>query len=314
MSLPATTTSQTLPAEPLVRPPESLWQKTLRAFFRQRAAVIGLTIITLLALTALFAPMIAPYEPNKVLIGVEQVQRRDTPCIHLFGCSAEEPQHLMGIDGNVRDEFSRIIYGAQISFTVGFLTVSFAILVGTVLGAIAGYTGGRTDNIIMRVLDVLLAFPSLLLSIAIVSVLGPGLINAMLAIAIVSIPSYARVMRASVLAARQEDYVQAARVLGVSPARILFRHIMPNAITPLIVQGTLGIGTAILETAALSFLGLGAQPPTPEWGAMLSAERNQVFSAPHLVFFPGLAIMINVLGFNLLGDGLRDALDPRLRK
>jgi ABC-type dipeptide/oligopeptide/nickel transport system permease subunit len=314
MSLPATTTSQTLPAEPLVRPPESLWQKTLRAFFRQRAAVIGLTIITLLALTALFAPVIAPYDPNKVLIGVEQVQRRDTPCIHLFGCSAEEPQHLMGIDGNVRDEFSRIIYGAQISFTVGFLTVSFAILVGTVLGAIAGYTGGRTDNIIMRVLDVLLAFPSLLLAIAIVSVLGPGLINAMLAIAIVSIPSYARVMRASVLAARQEDYVQAARVLGVSPARILFRHIMPNAITPLIVQGTLGIGTAILETAALSFLGLGAQPPTPEWGAMLSAERNQVFSAPHLVFFPGLAIMINVLGFNLLGDGLRDALDPRLRK
>jgi ABC-type dipeptide/oligopeptide/nickel transport system permease subunit len=314
MSLPATTTSQTLSAEPLVRPPESLWQKTLRAFFRQRAAVIGLTIITLLALTALFAPVIAPYDPNRVLIGVEQVQRRDTPCIHLFGCSAEEPQHLMGIDGNVRDEFSRIIYGAQISFTVGFLTVSFAILIGTVLGAIAGYTGGRTDNIIMRVLDVLLAFPSLLLAIAIVSVLGPGLINAMLAIAIVSIPSYARVMRASVLAARQEDYVQAARVLGVSPTRILFRHIMPNAITPLIVQGTLGIGTAILETAALSFLGLGAQPPTPEWGAMLSAERNQVFSAPHLVFFPGLAIMINVLGFNLLGDGLRDALDPRLRK
>ncbi len=249
-----------------------------------------------------------------MLIGVEQVQRRDSPCIHLLGCSAERPQHIMGTDGNVRDEFSRIIYGAQISFTIGFLTVGFAIIVGVVLGAIAGYTGGRTDNIIMRILDVLLAFPSLLLAIAIVSVLGPGLINAMLAIAIVSIPAYARVMRASVLAARQEDYVQAARVLGVSPFNILFRHIMPNAITPLIVQGTLGIGTAILETAALSFLGLGAQPPTAEWGAMLSAERNQVFNAPHLVFFPGLAIMINVLGFNLLGDGLRDALDPRLRK
>lgn len=146
------------------------------------------------------------------------------------------------------------------------------------------------------------------------SVLGPGLINAMLAIAIVSIPAYARVMRASVLAAKQEEYVQAARVVGVSPATILFRHIMPNAISPLIVQGTLGIGTAILETAALSFLGLGAQPPTPEWGSMLSAERNQVFSAPYLVFFPGLAIMVNVLGFNLLGDGLRDALDPRLRR
>jgi ABC-type dipeptide/oligopeptide/nickel transport system permease subunit len=309
-----TTTTQVLPADPFVRAPESLWQQAWHAFLRQRAAVLGLAVITLLALTAIFAPLIAPYQPNQVLIGIEQVQRRDPPCIHLLGCPAEEPQHLMGIDGNVRDEFSRIIYGTRVSFTIGFLTVGFAILVGTFLGAIAGYAGGRSDNIIMRVLDVLLAFPSLLLSIAIVSVLGPGLINAMLAIAIVSIPAYARVIRASVLAARQEDYVQAARVLGISPGQILFRHIMPNAVTPLIVQGTLGIGTAILETAALSFLGLGAQPPTAEWGAMLSAERNQVFSAPHLVFFPGLAIMINVLGFNLLGDGLRDALDPRLRK
>jgi peptide/nickel transport system permease protein len=234
--------------------------------------------------------------------------------VHALGCAAEQPQHVMGIDGNVRDELSRIIYGARVSLSVGLLTVGFAIVVGVLLGAIAGYAAGRVDDIIMRVLDVLLAFPSLLLAIAIVSVLGPGLINAMLAIAIVSIPAYARVMRASVLAAKQEDYVQAARVIGVSPASILFKHIMPNAISPLIVQGTLGIGTAILETAALSFLGLGAQPPTPEWGSMLSAERNQVFSAPHLVFFPGLAIMINVLGFNLLGDGLRDALDPRLRK
>ncbi|MFL5807075.1 MAG: ABC transporter permease [Roseiflexaceae bacterium] len=309
-----TTTTQTLSPDILVRAPENLWQQALRAFFRQRAATIGLVIITLLALTAIFAQVIAPYDPIQVLIGVEQVQRRDPPCIHLLSCPAAKPQHIMGIDGNVRDEFSRIIYGARISFTVGFLTVGFAILVGTVLGAIAGYTGGRSDNIIMRVLDVLLAFPSLLLAIAIVSVLGPGLINAMLAIAIVSIPAYARVMRASVLAAKQEDYVQAARVLGISPGRILFRHIMPNAITPLIVQGTLGIGTAILETAALSFLGLGAQPPTAEWGSMLSAERNQVFTAPHLVFLPGLAIMLNVLGFNLLGDGLRDALDPRLRK
>jgi peptide/nickel transport system permease protein len=309
-----TTTTQTLSADAFVRPPESLWRQAQHAFFRQRAAVIGLVIIVLLALTAIFAPLIAPYDPNQVLIGVEDVQRRAPPCIHLLGCPAAQPQHLMGIDGNVRDEFSRIVYGTRVSFTIGFLTVGFAILVGVILGAIAGYAGGGTDNIIMRVLDVLLAFPSLLLAIAIVSVLGPGLINAMLAIAIVSIPAYARVMRASVLAAKQEDYVVAARVLGVSPIWILFRHIMPNAITPLIVQGTLGIGTAILETAALSFLGLGAQPPTAEWGSMLSAERNQVFSAPHLVFFPGLAIMINVLGFNLLGDGLRDALDPRLRK
>jgi peptide/nickel transport system permease protein len=298
----------------IARPPEGLWRQAIRAFFRQRSAVIGLVILCLLLILAIFAPIIAPYDPVQVLIGVEDVQKREPPCVHVLGCAAERPQHIMGIDGNVRDEWSRVLYGARVSLYVGFVTVGFAILAGIILGAIAGYVGGRPDDLIMRTLDILLAFPSFLLAIAIVSVLGPGLINAMLAIAIVSIPAYARVMRASVLAAKQEEYVQAARVLGVSPATILFKHIMPNAISPLIVQGTLGIGTAILETAALSFLGLGAQPPTPEWGSMLSAERNQVFSAPFLVFFPGLAIMINVLGFNLLGDGLRDALDPRLRK
>jgi peptide/nickel transport system permease protein len=161
--------------------------------------------------------------------------------------------------------------------------------------------------------DVLLAFPFLLLAIAIVAVLGPGLINAMMAIAIINIPAFARVIRSSVLSIKEEEYVAAARSIGASPMRILFLHILPNSISPMIVQGTLGIGTAILETAALSFIGMGAQPPQPEWGAMLASERNQVFSAPHLVFFPGLAIMITVLGFNLLGDGLRDALDPRLR-
>ncbi len=303
-----------MPAGTVTRVPESLWQQTWRAFLRQRAAVIGLTIIILLMLIAIFAPLLTSYDPEQVLIGVEKVQKRSGPCIHLLGCPADQPQHIMGVDGNVRDVWSRVIYGARVSLSVGLLTVGSAIVIGVLLGAVAGYAGGRLDDLIMRVLDVVLAFPSLLLSIAIVSVLGPGLLNAMLAIAIVSIPAYARVMRASVLAAKQEDYVVAARVVGVHPAAILARHIMPNAITPLIVQGTLGIGTAILETAALSFLGLGAQPPTPEWGSMLSAERNQVFSAPHLVFFPGLAIMINVLGFNLLGDGLRDALDPRLRQ
>ena len=312
----ATTTSTpaALPAEAFIRPPESLWQQTWRAFTHQRSAMLGLAIIIVLVLVAICAPLIAPYDPIQVLIGVEDVQKREPPCIHVLGCSAEKPQHLMGIDGNVRDEWSRLLYGARISLSVGFLTVGFAIIAGVVLGAVAGYVGGRIDNLIMRILDVFLAFPSLLLSIAIVSVLGPGLTNAMLAIAIVSIPAYARVMRASVLSAKQEEYVVASRVVGVRPIAILFQHIMPNAISPLIVQGTLGIGTAILETAALSFLGLGAQPPTPEWGSMLSAERNQVFTAPHLVFFPGMAIMINVLGFNLLGDGLRDALDPRLRR
>lgn len=308
------TTSEVISVETFSRPPDSLSRQVLQAFVRQRSALIGITIISLLFCVAIFAPLIAPYDPVQVLIGVEQVQKRAAPCIHLLGCPAEQPQHIMGVDGNVRDEWSRVIFGTRVSLYIGFITVGFGIVVGIFLGAIAGYAGGRLEDLIMRTLDVVLAFPSLLLAIAIVSVLGPGLINAMLAIAIVSIPAYARVMRASVLAAKQEEYVLAARVVGANPVRILFRHIMPNAISPLIVQGTLGIGTAILETAALSFLGLGAQPPTAEWGSMLSAERNQVFSAPHLVFFPGLAIMINVLGFNLLGDGLRDALDPRLRK
>ncbi len=175
----------------------------------------------------------------------------------------------------------------------------------------AGYPAGWTDNIIMRFMDVLLAFPSLLLAIAIVTVLGPGLINALLAVAIVSIPVYARVVRASVLCIKEMEFIAASRALGASPGRILFTRILPNSLTPLIVQGTLGIATAILEAAALSFLGLGAQPPTPEWGLMLGEERNSVFNAPHLVFFPGIAIMLTVLAFNLLGDGLRDALDPR---
>lgn len=297
-----------------VRQPQSLWRQTLHRFFRQRAAILGLFIIGSLILVAVLAPLIAPYDPVQVLIGVEDVGKREAPCIHLLGCASDQPQHIMGIDGNFRDEFSRVVFGTRISLRVGFVTVGVAILVGTALGAVAGYSGGWVEDIIMRILDVQLAFPSLLLAIAIVSVLGPGLINAMLAIAIVTIPAYARVIRASVLSVKEEEYITASRSIGVRPIQILFRHIMPNAISPLIVQGTLGIGTAILDAAALSFLGLGAQPPTPEWGAMLSGERNQVFSAPHLVFFPGLAIMITVLGFNLLGDGLRDALDPRLKE
>jgi ABC-type dipeptide/oligopeptide/nickel transport system permease subunit len=291
----------------------SLWRLTLRRIMRQRSAIIGMVILGLLLLIAIFADVIAPYSPYQVLIGVENVDKRQAPCVHLFGCPADQPEHIMGTDGNVRDEFSRIIHGTRISLFVGFSTVGVAIIIGTLLGAIAGYTGGWLDNLIMRFLDVLLAFPSLLLAITIVSVLGKGLQNALLAIAIVSIPSYARVVRASVLSVKENEYVAASKALGGNHSHILFGRILPNAIAPLIVRGTLGIGTAILDAAALSFIGLGAQPPLAEWGQMLGSERNQLFTAPHLVFYPGIAIMLTVLSFNLLGDGLRDAIDPRLR-
>jgi ABC-type dipeptide/oligopeptide/nickel transport system permease subunit len=290
----------------------SLWQITWRRLFKRKSAVVGMVILGVLVLIALTAQLLAPYDPYQVLIGVEPVKQRQAPCIHLLGCPSDQPQHIAGIDGNVRDQFSRLLYGTRLSLMIGLSTVSFAIVIGTILGALAGYFGGWVDTVIMRVMDVLLAFPSLLLAIAIVTVLGPGLINALLAIGIVSIPAYARVVRSSVISVREMDFVSATRALGGNSYEILFKRILPNALTPLIVQGTLGIASAILDAAALSFLGLGAQPPTPEWGSMLGAERNQVFTAPHLVFYPGLAIMLTVLSFNLLGDGLRDALDPRL--
>ncbi|HSK66552.1 MAG TPA: ABC transporter permease [Anaerolineales bacterium] len=301
-----------LDPEALDSRPITLWGLVRRRFFRRKSALVGLGILGLLVLTAIFAPVIAPYEPEQVLIGVEAVRKRQAPCIHFLGCPADQPQHLMGMDGNVRDQFSRVVYGSRFSLIIGFTTVTFAILVGATLGGLAGFLGGWLDDVVMRLMDVLLAFPSLLLAIAIVAVLGPGLINALLAIGIVSIPAYARVVRASVLVVKEMDYVAASKALGAAPLRLLSDRILPNALTPLIVQGTLGIASAILDAAALSFLGLGAQPPTPEWGSMLGSERNQVFTAPHLVFYPGLAIMLTVLAFNLLGDGLRDALDPRL--
>jgi ABC-type dipeptide/oligopeptide/nickel transport system permease subunit len=291
----------------------SLWRLTLRRLFRQRSAQVGLLVLSLLFIVAIFAPIVAPYDPTEVLIGKEDVKKRQAPCIHLLGCPEDQPQHIMGTDGNVRDMFSRIVYGTRVSLQIGISIVLFAATIGTVLGAIAGFLGGSTDNIIMRILDVVLAFPSLLLAIAIVFVMNDrSLFNAMLAVAIVSIPAYARVVRSSVISLREADYVEASRALGASNLEILSRRILPNALPPLIILATLGIATAILDTAALSFLGLGAQEPTAEWGTMLGRERNQLFSAPHLVFLPGIAISITVLAFNLLGDGLRDALDPRL--
>ena len=287
------------------------FENTMRRLFRHRSAQVGMSILGFLMILAIFAPALAPYDPIKPL---RDVKRRAAPCIHLLGCPADQPQHFFGIDGNQRDLLSRIIYGSRLSLQIGVATVTFAIVIGVMLGAVAGYVGGWTDNITMRIMDVLLAFPSLLLSIAIVAVLGPGLINALLAIAFVSIPVYARIVRASVLQVKEQDFVSASRALGSSPLGILISHVLPNALTPIIVQATLGIASAILDAAALSFLGLGAAPPTPEWGLMLGEERNSVFNAPHLVLLPGIAIMLTVLAFNLLGDGLRDALDPRLRK
>lgn len=290
----------------------SLGALTIRRLFQQRNAIVGMTILIILILIAIFAAQIAPYDPVLVLIGIEEVGKRESPCIHLLGCPEDQSQHIMGIDGNFRDQFSRVIYGTRISLFIGFSTIGLAVLVGSLIGAVSGYLGGWPDNVIMRFMDVILAFPSFLLAIAIITVLGRGLQNALYAIAVVNVPVFARLMRASVLSLKEQEFVSASRALGASPFRLLFNRILPNAAPTLIVQATLSIAAAILEAAALSFLGLGAQPPTPEWGTMLGSERNQVFTAPHLVFYPGIAIMITVLAFNLLGDGIRDALDPRL--
>lgn len=295
-------------------PERSRLSSVIRTLMRNRSANVGMVILALLTFIAIFAPVLRTHDPEKPLIGLEDVSKRAAPCIHALGCPQDQPQHYFGTDGNVRDVYSRVLYGARLSLVIGFSTVTFAILVGTLLGLVSGYSGGWVDNVIMRIMDVLLAFPSLMLAIAIVTVLGPGLINALIAIGIVSIPTYARVTRASVLVLKEMDFVTAARALGAEDAVVVLRHVLPNSLTPLIVQGTLGIATAILEAAALSFLGLGAQHPTPEWGLMVGQEYKNVLNAPHLTFFPGIALMLVVLSFNLLGDGLRDALDPRLAK
>ncbi len=297
--------------------PTSLGRDTLANILRQRSAVAGLIILGALVLIALFAEVVATHHPEVSMLDTPEaglVRRGEPPCIHALGCAADKPQHLMGLDSNLRDEFSRVVHGSRISLQVGFVTVGLAIIIGLVLGAVSGFAGGWLDNVIMRLLDVVLAFPTFILAIAIVTVLGSGLIQAQLAIATVSIPVYARVMRASVLSAREADFVTASRALGESSFGILTRRILPNSLTPLIVAGTLGIGGAIVEVAALSFLGLGAQQPQAEWGSMIGFDYNLFFSAPHLIFFPGFAITLTVLGFNLLGDGLRDALDPRLNR
>ncbi|MFL5751637.1 MAG: ABC transporter permease [Chloroflexota bacterium] len=295
--------------------PASLWRDTLGSVLRQRSAIVGLVLLTFLIVVAAFAPVIATHDPQQSLLGVEEgVVKRSAPCIHALGCAADKPEHIFGTDGNFRDLYSRVVYGARTSLTVGVAAVTFAIVIGTLIGAIAGYVGGSSDNILMRLMDVLLAFPALLLAIAIVTAAGRSLVNALIAIGIVSIPVYARIVRSSVITTREADFVTASKALGESSIGILFRRIMPNSITPLIVAATLGIGGAVLEIAALAFIGVTGDVSNPEWGSIIGLEKDQIFRAPHVILIPGLAITITVLAFNLLGDGLRDALDPRLNR
>lgn len=263
------------------------------------SAITGLGLICFLVLIALIGPWIAPADP---LI--------PSPLIRLQGPSID---HLFGTDSLGRDILSRVIYGTRISLMIGVISVGISIIPGTILGLCAGYFGKRVDSVIMRCMDMLLAFPAILLAIFITAILEPSLTNTMVAVGIVYIPHYARIVRASVLSLKGQLFVQAIEHLGGSHRRIIFRHILPNCLPPIIVYATLGMGTAVLQAAALGFLGLGAQPPSPEWGAMLSEGRQYIQLAPHVAAFPGAAILVLVLGFNLFGDGLRDVLDPSLR-
>ncbi len=273
-------------------------QHTLRKLLRHRSATIGATIIIFFLVVAIFAPLIATHDPRQANI-IERLQ----------GGSAS---HYLGTDKVGRDIFSRIVYGTRISLKVGLVAMTFSVGFGTLFGAIAGYYGGKLDNVIMRVMDIMLAMPSILLAMVIVTILGQSLTNAIIAVSIVYIPQYARILRAAVLKVRELDYVTASKVIGASDSRILFTTVLPNCLAPLIVQATLGIGAAILDAAGLSFLGLGAEIGEPEWGAMLNENRDLIRRAPLAVTAPGIAIFLIVLGFNLLGDALRDALDPQI--
>ncbi|MBM0067999.1 ABC transporter permease [Alkalicoccobacillus gibsonii] len=284
-------------------PVENPRVKSMKSFFkrlaRNKPAMVGAFLIVFLMIVALIGPYFTTLEPNAQDYSVK-----------LEGPSAD---HWLGTDHHGRDIFTRIIHGMSLTFYVGFSSVALGSIVGTIFGVISGYYGGRLDTLIMRITDVLLAFPGILLALAIVSVLGPSMNNVIIAVALFSVPVFARIARGSALTVRKLEYVDAVKALGASDFRIIFKHILPNITSPLIVQATLSIATAILTAAGLSFLGLGAQPPTPEWGAMLADGRNYMYDAGHVALFPGLAIVLVVLAFNIFGDGLRDALDPKLR-
>ncbi|MDI7250293.1 MAG: ABC transporter permease [Bacillota bacterium] len=276
------------------------WKNPVWLRFRARPrAVFGLVIVLAYLLAAVFAPWVAPFDP------VDQDLS--------LALKGPRPGYWLGNDEYGRDVLSRIIYGARLSFLIGTAAVAIALVGGGLLGVVAGYRGGWADNLIMRCMDVMLAFPSFLLALAIVSILGPGIVNLIVAIGVFSIPTFARVARGAVLSVVHLDYVEAARSSGAGDWRIIWRYVIPNSMAPLIVLSTMRMATAIITASGLSFLGLGAQPPTPEWGAMLSTGREYLRAAPHVATVPGLAIMFLVLGFNLFGDGLRDALDPRLK-
>ena len=282
------------------KPAESSGRQTARRLLRNFAFTFGLVLTVLLVGVALAAPLLAPYDAN-----VQDTARRLEPPSH---------QHLLGMDDLGRDVLSRIIYGARVSLRVGFSVVFLASLVGITLGAISGYFGGIIDTLVMRLTDILLAFPGILLAIAMVAVLGPNLNNVIIALATIGWVGYARLVRGQVLKVREMEYVTAAKALGARSPRVILLHVLPNVINPVIVMATLGLAGAILSEAALSFLGLGVQPPTPSWGAMLTSGRRYLGLANHLAIFPGAAIMLAVMGLNFLGDGLIDALDPKYRK
>ncbi|ALC91778.1 peptide ABC transporter permease [Bacillus sp. FJAT-18017] len=275
------------------------WKEAWQSFYKNKLAIIGLSIVVFFIIIAVLAPVISPYSFKDQVLA-ERMQ-------------APSSKHWFGTDDFGRDIFSRVIYGARISLWVGFSSVLGSVIIGTLLGIVSGYYGRWVDTIISRIFDIMLAFPSILLAIAVVAILGPSLQNALIAIALINIPNFGRIVRSRVLSVKQEEYIMAAWAIGMKDSRILLKHVLPNSISPVIVQATLAIATAIIEAAALGFLGMGAQAPTPEWGKMLADSKNYLMQAPWTLFFPGIAIMLTVLGFNLMGDGLRDALDPKMK-
>jgi len=288
----------------LLEPQGGLWRDAWRQLRRNRGALVGFVLVAIFVFVGIFAPFIAPYDPRA----------QDLNLVAHGCCQGPTWQHLLGSDQLGRDELSRILYGARFSLVIGIVSVSVGLSIGVVFGSIAGYIGGAVDSVIMRAMDVMLSIPGLLLAIGIVAALGPGLWQIMVAVGTTNVPIFARLLRGSILAQRENDFVLAARSVGVPRRKILVSHILPNAMSPVIVQGTLALATAIIDVAGLGFLGLGPQDPgTPEWGTMLTQVDRYLQSAPFLAVIPGVAIVISVLGFNLIGDGLREALDPKLR-